>query len=189
MPWSAVFCATWLGADLAAARVRLQAGGSRDLRARSAAHPVAPVRPDAAEDSGIGPASTRVILEVLDTGTSPTVERAVALSERRAEIERRRALRSHFLSRAEVLRILNDTAFDGPGARTTGAICRCTRSGATALPRSRRSSRPAWSEVRVRGRHRSLHGWRSQAECRWPRRRHNIAPSMRSTRSTGPDFD
>ena len=56
-----------------------------------------------------------MILEILDTGTSPTVERAVALSERRAEIERRRALRSHFLSRAEVRRILNDTAFDGPG--------------------------------------------------------------------------
>ena len=64
--------------------------------------------------SGIGPASTRVILEVLDTGTSATVEQAVALSERRAEIEKRRALRSHFLSRAEVLRILGDTAFGGP---------------------------------------------------------------------------
>jgi putative hydrolase len=63
---------------------------------------------------GIGPASTRVILEVLDTGNSPTVERAVALSERRAEIERRRALRAHFLSRAEVLRILRDKAFKGP---------------------------------------------------------------------------
>ena len=63
---------------------------------------------------GIGPASTRVILEVLDTGNSSTVERAVALSERRAEIERRRALRSHFLSRAEVLRILRDKAFSGP---------------------------------------------------------------------------
>ena len=63
---------------------------------------------------GIGPASTRVILEVLDTGHSPTVERAVALSGRRAEIERRRALRSHFLSRAEVRRILGDKAFRGP---------------------------------------------------------------------------
>jgi histidinol phosphatase-like PHP family hydrolase len=63
---------------------------------------------------GIGPASTRVILEVLDTGTSATVEQAVAGSGRTADIERRRALRAHFLSRAEVLRILRDPGFDGP---------------------------------------------------------------------------
>ena len=36
---------------------------------------------------GIGPASTRVILEVLDTGTSPTVERMVELSGRAAEVQ------------------------------------------------------------------------------------------------------
>jgi histidinol phosphatase-like PHP family hydrolase len=65
---------------------------------------------------GIGPASTRVIMEVFDTGTSATVELAVALSGRRADIERRRALRTHFLSRAEVIRIVRDNAFDGPGA-------------------------------------------------------------------------
>jgi len=64
--------------------------------------------------SGIGPASNRVILEVLDTGTSPTVERTVELSGRADEIHTRRALRTHFLSRAEVLRILSDPAFDGP---------------------------------------------------------------------------
>jgi histidinol phosphatase-like PHP family hydrolase len=64
---------------------------------------------------GIGPASTRVIMEVLESGVSPTVERAVALSGRRADIERRRALRTHFLSRAEVIRILHDPAFRGPG--------------------------------------------------------------------------
>jgi putative hydrolase len=63
---------------------------------------------------GIGPASSRVILEVLDMGTSPTVERAVELSGRAAEIQTRRALRMHFLSRAEVVRILSDPAFDGP---------------------------------------------------------------------------
>lgn len=63
---------------------------------------------------GIGPASSRVILEVLDTGTSPTVERTVELSGRAEEIRKRRALRSHFLSRAEVIRILSDAAFDGP---------------------------------------------------------------------------
>ena len=64
--------------------------------------------------SGIGPGSARVIHEVLETGGSPTVERAVAASTRRADIERRRALRRHFLSRAEVLRILRDPGFDGP---------------------------------------------------------------------------
>jgi len=65
---------------------------------------------------GIGPASSRVILEVLDTGTSPTVERTVELSGRAEEIHTRRALRTHFLSRAEVVRILSDPAFDGPRA-------------------------------------------------------------------------
>src|SRR6185503_5819712 len=63
---------------------------------------------------GIGPASSRVILEVLDMGTSPTVERTVELSGRAEEIYARRALRTHFLSRAEVVRILSDPAFDGP---------------------------------------------------------------------------
>jgi len=64
--------------------------------------------------AGIGPGSTRVIREILDTGESPTVERAVEGSERRADIERRRQLRRHFLSRAEVRRVLSDPAFAGP---------------------------------------------------------------------------
>jgi putative hydrolase len=64
--------------------------------------------------AGIGPASTRVIREVLETGGSPTVDASVAGSERRTDIERRRGLRQHFLSRAEVLRILRDPAFGGP---------------------------------------------------------------------------
>jgi histidinol phosphatase-like PHP family hydrolase len=64
--------------------------------------------------AGIGPASTRVIREVLATGASPTVERAIEASGRRADIERRRRLRQHFLSRAEVLRVLSDPGFDGP---------------------------------------------------------------------------
>jgi histidinol phosphatase-like PHP family hydrolase len=63
---------------------------------------------------GIGPGSTRVIREILETGASPTVEQAVERSERRADIQRRRELRRHFLSRAEVRRILADSAFDGP---------------------------------------------------------------------------
>jgi histidinol phosphatase-like PHP family hydrolase len=63
---------------------------------------------------GIGPASTRVIQEVLDTGWSPTVERTIDVSGRRTDIDRRRSLRRHFLSHAEVLRILNDPSLDGP---------------------------------------------------------------------------
>jgi histidinol phosphatase-like PHP family hydrolase len=63
---------------------------------------------------GIGPGSTRIIEEVLATGGSPTVERAIDASGKRAEIERRRSWRRHFLSRAEVLRILNDARFSGP---------------------------------------------------------------------------
>src|SRR5437762_13332956 len=63
---------------------------------------------------GIGPASTRVICEVLETGASPTVEDAVARSGKAAEIERRRSLRGSFLSRAEVLRVLGDASLTGP---------------------------------------------------------------------------
>ncbi len=50
----------------------------------------------------IGPASTRIILEVLRTGGSPIVDQAIAAAEpkTRDDILRRRGLRSHFLSRA-----------------------------------------------------------------------------------------
>ena len=55
---------------------------------------------------GIGPSSTRVILEVLQTGASATVERAVAASDKQGDIARRRALRDRFLSRARVKAVL-----------------------------------------------------------------------------------
>jgi len=70
--------------------------------------------------AGIGPASARVIAEVLDSGGSPTVERAIDLSGRRTDIERRRALRQYFLSRAEVRRILNDSQLVGPSLADYG---------------------------------------------------------------------
>jgi len=63
---------------------------------------------------GIGPASERVILEVLASGTSPTADAAVARSDRAADIARRRGLRGQFLSRAEVRRVLGDPRFGGP---------------------------------------------------------------------------
>ena len=56
--------------------------------------------------AGIGPASTRVIMEMLRSGRSETVERAIAASGKGEEIARRRALRHGFLSRAEVVRVL-----------------------------------------------------------------------------------
>ena len=64
--------------------------------------------------AGIGPGSARVIREVLETGESLTVEQAIEASDRRADIQRRRQLRQHFLSRAEVRRVLSDPAFAGP---------------------------------------------------------------------------
>jgi putative hydrolase len=52
----------------------------------------------------IGPSSTRVILEVLQTGSSPTIEK----------VERRQDLRGHFLSRAQVLAALRNRKLTGP---------------------------------------------------------------------------
>jgi histidinol phosphatase-like PHP family hydrolase len=62
----------------------------------------------------IGPSSTRVIQEVLATGGSALVERAVEASGRRAEVERRRGLRAHFLSRARVRKVNADASLTGP---------------------------------------------------------------------------
>ena len=72
--------------------------------------------------SGIGPGSTRVIREILDTGESPTVEQAIERSNRQADIARRRQLRRHFLSRAEVRRVLSDPAFVGPTEQYRGDL-------------------------------------------------------------------
>ena len=63
---------------------------------------------------GIGPASTRVILEYLKTGTSPTVEKAVEESTRAGDVMRSRGLREHFLSRSQVAAALRDPKLRGP---------------------------------------------------------------------------
>jgi histidinol phosphatase-like PHP family hydrolase len=62
----------------------------------------------------VGPASTRVILEVLETGGSAIVEAAVAASPHQSDIIRRRGLRSNFLSRAAVLAALQAPHPDAP---------------------------------------------------------------------------
>ena len=62
----------------------------------------------------IGPASTRIILEVLHTGSSPTIESAIAASGQQKDVERRRGLRDHFLSRAQVVNALRNRKLTGP---------------------------------------------------------------------------
>jgi len=62
----------------------------------------------------IGPSSSRVILEILQTGTSPTVESAIAGSGQKSDIDRRNDLRGHFLSRAQVLAALRNKKLQGP---------------------------------------------------------------------------
>jgi histidinol phosphatase-like PHP family hydrolase len=74
------------------------------------------VRPDGSlpKLAQIGPSSTRVILEALETGRSRTVDAAIANSTRAADVGRSRGARRHFLSRARVLRVLHDRRLEGP---------------------------------------------------------------------------
>src|SRR5262245_33428877 len=62
----------------------------------------------------VGPSSTRIILEILTTGGSPTIEEAIAGSGKKSEIERGRRLRGNFLSRAQVVAALGNRALTGP---------------------------------------------------------------------------
>jgi histidinol phosphatase-like PHP family hydrolase len=66
----------------------------------------------------VGPASTRIILEVLRTGDSEIVSRAVTESGRTAEVERSRGLRGHFLTRARVMAALSNPRLIGPSLET-----------------------------------------------------------------------
>ena len=61
----------------------------------------------------VGPSSTRVIMEVLQTGASATVEQAIAGSGKTVEIEKSRGLRDTFLSRAEVVAALGNRKLRG----------------------------------------------------------------------------
>jgi putative hydrolase len=61
----------------------------------------------------VGPASTRVILEVLETGRSAIVDEAIAGHEDRDDLAARALYRQHFLSRAEVVRALGDARLEG----------------------------------------------------------------------------
>jgi histidinol phosphatase-like PHP family hydrolase len=66
----------------------------------------------------VGPSSTRVILEVLETGTSRIVEEAVKASGRDADVERSRALRANFLTRSQVIAALREAP--PPGGLSLG---------------------------------------------------------------------
>lgn len=62
----------------------------------------------------VGPKSERVILEVIQSGTSPTVEQAVRQARKDSEIAAKRGLRNHFLSRAQVMAVLHDPGLRAP---------------------------------------------------------------------------
>jgi histidinol phosphatase-like PHP family hydrolase len=62
----------------------------------------------------VGPSSSRVILEVLRTGSSPTVEAALASSSKKGAVYRSRELEDTFLSRAQVADALKNRRLDGP---------------------------------------------------------------------------
>jgi histidinol phosphatase-like PHP family hydrolase len=62
---------------------------------------------------GVGPASARVILDVLRTGASPRVDREVQSSPKGAEITRAREGGARLLSRAEIQQVLDTPAAPG----------------------------------------------------------------------------
>lgn len=62
----------------------------------------------------IGPKSARVVMEYLSSGGSPTVEAAIRESGAANTVEEKRRLRSHFLSRAQVIAALHNDELTGP---------------------------------------------------------------------------
>ncbi len=106
--------------DLAEAQSSKRAGFGYKRAAKSILALDVPVdsllRPDGSLSKipNVGPKSEQVILEALRTRASPTVERAVDKSGKRAEVTRRRGLRSNYLSRSRVVAALSDTTLTGP---------------------------------------------------------------------------
>ena len=60
----------------------------------------------------IGPASERIILEVLRTGESATVAKAIDQSGKTTDVEKSRGLRGHYLSRSQVAAALGNARLD-----------------------------------------------------------------------------
>lgn len=65
----------------------------------------------------VGPASTKVILEVLQTGESPTVASAIAASGQETKAEQTRMWRQNFLTRARVRAALDNPKLSGPARK------------------------------------------------------------------------
>jgi histidinol phosphatase-like PHP family hydrolase len=63
----------------------------------------------------VGPKTEPIVLEVLRTGGSPTVARAVAASDKAADVATHRGLREGFLSRAQVVAALRTRGRKSPG--------------------------------------------------------------------------
>ena len=55
----------------------------------------------------VGPSSTRIVRELVETGRSPTVERAIASSAKASDVAKRRVLRSNFLSEHAMRQVLS----------------------------------------------------------------------------------
>ena len=72
------------------------------------------VRPDGTltKIPHVGPSTERIILEVLKTGGSPTVAKAIHESGRTREVEKSRGLRGHYLSRSQVAAALKNPRLD-----------------------------------------------------------------------------
>jgi histidinol phosphatase-like PHP family hydrolase len=63
----------------------------------------------------IGPASERIILEVLRTGESATVASAIEDSGKGTDVEKSRGLRGHYLSRSQIAAALKNRKIDAVG--------------------------------------------------------------------------
>ena len=142
---SAGICAIWPSHSRRSRRCSVQTGRRGDLRARPPAHRSRRTYGAWPKIPGIGPGSTRVIREVLETGGSPTVEHAIEQSDRRADIERRRQLRRHFLSCAESAACSRIPHSAVAPSGSTSATCKCIPNGAAAPRRCRTSRMPVVS--------------------------------------------
>jgi histidinol phosphatase-like PHP family hydrolase len=106
--------------DLAAVQESTQAGWGYKRAAASVLDLDQPIESFIEPDGtlrkipNIGPKSARVVLEVIQTGKSATVERAIETSGKAADIATRRGLRDNFLSRSQVLSALGNSRLNGP---------------------------------------------------------------------------